>query len=111
MHQIFTVLEETLSEKTALAQVTVNVRLSPLSHVSSGNLQAAFKELSKGRDLKGVSLKVLALALPLVCNTCHRRVMIKKKVFACPSCGSANITIKMDKEFYVESINIKRHEF
>jgi|WetSurMetagenome_2_1015567.scaffolds.fasta_scaffold348612_2 Zn finger protein HypA/HybF involved in hydrogenase expression len=110
VQQIFTVLEEKLTKKASAAEITVNVRLSPLSHVSAGNLSAAFKELSKGMDLKGVSLKVQALALPLACNSCNRSTQITKKVFSCPFCGSADVNIKMDKEFYVESLDVKRKQ-
>jgi len=61
-------------------------------------------------DLKGVSIKVQALALPLACNSCNRSTLITKKVFSCPFCGSADVTIKMDKEFYVDSIDVKRKQ-
>ncbi|MFA5118975.1 MAG: hydrogenase maturation nickel metallochaperone HypA [Candidatus Omnitrophota bacterium] len=107
IQQIFTALEEASNKKAPLAQVTVNVRLSPLSHVSAGNLKAAFKELSIGTKFKGASLNVLALKLPLVCNSCDRKAMIVRKTFGCPSCGSADVTIAMDKEFFVESIDLK----
>jgi Zn finger protein HypA/HybF involved in hydrogenase expression len=108
IQQIFTALEGSLIRKAPSAQVTVNVRLSPLSHVSAGNLKAAFKELSVGTKFKGVPLNVLALKVPLVCNSCDRKAMIAKKTFGCPSCGSADVTIAMDKEFFVESIDLKR---
>ena len=55
-----------------------------------------------------MSLNILPLELPLVCKNCKRSTHITEKVFECPFCGSADIDIKMDKEFFVESIDIER---
>jgi len=107
VNEIFAVLKQELTKDTPPGRISVNVRLSPFSHVASESLQESFNALIKGEDFKDVSLNVLPLELPLKCNNCKRSIRITKKVFDCPSCGSADIDIQMDKEFFVESIDIE----
>jgi Zn finger protein HypA/HybF involved in hydrogenase expression len=106
--EIFSVLRQELSRGLPAGQVLVNVRLSPFSHVAAQNLQDSFRELSKAESFKDVSLKVLPLELEVECASCKRSSRIAKKVFGCPYCGSADINIKMEREFFVESIEIKK---
>ena len=110
INEIFAVLKEKLGEDVAMRQVVVNVRLSPFSHVAAESLQASFKELIKGESFKNVRLKVLPLEILLECKNCKRSTRINKRVFACPFCNSADVNIQMDKEFFVESIEIERKE-
>jgi Zn finger protein HypA/HybF involved in hydrogenase expression len=110
INEIFTVLKEKLGKERAVQQVIVNARLSPFSHVSAESLQGSFKELIKGENFKNVRLKVLPLEILLECKDCKRTARITKRVFGCPFCDSADVNIQMDKEFFVESIEIKRKE-
>ncbi|MBU1726427.1 MAG: hydrogenase maturation nickel metallochaperone HypA [Candidatus Omnitrophica bacterium] len=106
INEIFAVLKQKLTKEMASAQVIVNVRLSPFSHVTAITLEESFKELSKGESFKNVRLKVLPLEILLECKNCKRSTKISKKVFGCPFCNSADVNIQMDKEFFVESIEI-----
>jgi len=108
VNEIFAVLKQKLTKDTPSGRISVNVRLSPFSHVAAETLRESFNALIKGEDFKDVSLNVLPLELPLKCNNCKRITNITKKVFECPFCGSADIDIQMDKEFFVESIDIER---
>jgi len=108
VNEIFTVLKQKLNKDTASGQVVVNVRLSPFSHVAAESLQASFKELIKGEKFKNVRLKILPLEILLECKNCKRSTRITKRVFGCPFCNSADVNIQMDKEFFVESMEIGR---
>lgn len=106
--EIFTVLKQKLGEDAISGKVVVNIRLSPFSHVTAENLQASFKELIKGENFKNVRLKILPLEILLECKNCKRNTRIAKRVFNCPFCDSADVNIQMDKEFFIESIEMKR---
>ena len=106
VNEIFAVLKQELTKDTPPGRISVNVRLSPFSHIASESLRESFNALIKGEDFKDVSLNVLPLELPLKCNDCKRGTNITRKVFECPFCGSANIDIQMSQEFFVESIEI-----
>jgi len=110
INEIFAVLKEKLTKEAGLKGVIVNVRLSPFSHVGAESLQGSFKELIKGESFKNVHLKVLPLEILLECKSCKRNTQITKRVFACPFCNSSDINIQMDKEFFVESIEIERKQ-
>jgi Zn finger protein HypA/HybF involved in hydrogenase expression len=108
VNEIFAVLKEKLTKEADFERVIVNVRLSPFSHVGAESLQGSFEELIKGESFKNVDLKVLPLEIMLKCNDCHRSSQITMRIFACTICNSADINIQMDKEFFVESIEIER---
>ena len=106
VNEIFAVLKQELNKDAASGGILVNVRLSPFSHVSAETLRESFNMLVQGEKFKALSLNILPLELPLECKNCKRSTHITKKVFECPFCGSADIDIKMSKEFFVESIEI-----
>ncbi len=110
VNEIFAVLKRKLGKNAASGQVLVNVRLSPFSHVAAETLRESFNVLVQGEKFKAVSLNILPLELPLECKNCKRSTRITKKVFECPFCGSVDIDIKMDKEFFVESLEIEKKE-
>lgn len=110
VNEIFAVLEHKLGKDALVGPVTVNVRLSPFSHVTAETLRESFNVLVKAGKFKSASLNIYTLELPLKCNNCERSVRIDKKVFECPFCGSADINIQMDKEFFVESIEVERKD-
>jgi len=105
---IFVVLKQKLGEDTVSRQIVVNACLSPFSHVAAENLQESFKVLIKGENFKSVRLNILPLEVLLECKNCKRSTRIIQKVFSCPFCNSADVNIQMDKEFFVESIEIGR---
>jgi len=107
VNEIFAVLKQKLTKDTASGHVSVNVRLSPFSHVAAETLRESFNVLIEGQNFKAVSLNILPLELPLKCNNCKRATRITKKVFECPFCGSADIDIQMDREFFIESIEVE----
>ena len=107
VNEIFAVLKQKLNKDTPSEQISVNVRLSPFSHVSAETLRESFNMLIQGEKFNAVSLNILPLELPLECKNCKRSTHITKKVFECPFCGSSDIDIKMDKEFFVESIEVE----
>jgi len=109
INEIFSVLKEKLAKEKAVGRVVVNVRLSPFSHVAAEGLQGSFKELIKGESFKNVRLKILPLEILLECKSCKRSTRITERVFACHFCNSADVNIQMDKEFFVESIEIERN--
>lgn len=107
INEIFTVLDQELKQRKPVGQVVANVRLSPFSHVSAGNLQDSFLELTKEKGLDYVQLKIFPLEALLECKKCQKTSRITKREFSCPFCNSADINIRMDKEFYVESIEVE----
>jgi len=107
VNEILAVLRQELAKDMASGRISVNVRLSPFSHVAAESLRESFNVLIKAESFKDVALNILPLELPLECKNCKRSTHITKKVFECPFCGSADIDIQMDKEFFVESIEIE----
>jgi len=110
INEIFAVLKQELNKDTVSRQIVVNARLSPFSHVTIESLQESFKELIKGEDFENVRLNVLPFEILLECKNCKRSTHTTQKVFSCSFCSSADVNIQMDKEFFVESIEIGHKE-
>ena len=108
INEIFAVLKQKLDEGALSGQIIINTRLSPFSHVSAQNLRQSFKALSKGRNFTNVRLKVFPAEIMLECKSCKRSSRITQRIFGCPICGSADVEIRTDKEFFVETIEIKQ---
>jgi Zn finger protein HypA/HybF involved in hydrogenase expression len=110
VNEIFSILKEKLAKEADVEQVVVNVRLSPFSHVSAEGLQGSFRELVQGEDFKNVQIRVLPLEILLECKNCKRNTKVAKRVLGCPFCGSSDVDLQMDKEFFVESLEIMPKE-
>jgi len=110
VNEIFAVLNQKIGKNAVSGQIAVNARLSPFSHVTPEGLRGSFKELSKAEGFKNVRLKILPLEILLECKNCNRISRIAKRIFACPFCNSMDINIQMDKEFFVESVEIQHKE-
>lgn len=107
INEIFTALKQKIGQGHSLAKAVVHVRLSPFSHVTPEALQSIFKELAKVEGFKNARLDVLPLEILIECKNCKKTTGVTKKVFACPACNSANVSLQMDREFSVESIDIQ----
>ncbi len=108
--EILAVLKQELTAGMVKKRVLVNVRSSPFSHVTAEGLQGSFKELTRDGQFKDVKLKIFPLESLLECKNCKRSMRITEKIFGCPFCNSTDINIQMDKEFYVESLEIERKD-
>jgi Zn finger protein HypA/HybF involved in hydrogenase expression len=107
VNEIIAVLKEQKGKGDGSGRAVVTVRLSPFSHVSADNLRGAYEALVKGAEFHDVELNILPLEILLVCKSCKRSSRVAKRVFGCPFCNSADVDIQMDKEFFVESIEIE----
>jgi hydrogenase nickel insertion protein HypA len=108
VNEIFSVLKNRFSKNTINSVVSVNVRLSPLSHVTKEGLLNTYQGLVKGSDFEHIKLNVGSLSLLLRCHSCQNNSTITSPTFKCPRCNSQDIELNFDKEFIIESIEINR---
>lgn len=104
INQITSALKQKIGKDKHSGRVVVSVRLSPFSHVSAESLLKSFGEMVVGENYAKASLNVFPLEIPLECKSCGRSTGVDKKIFGCPFCGSANISLQLDREFFVESV-------
>jgi hydrogenase nickel insertion protein HypA len=110
VQEIFSVLKEQAAKNQGHKAVAVTVRLSPLSHVTSDGLRATYKTLSRGGAYENVRVQVEPLPLRVSCERCKKISQVTARVFACPSCGSDDIEMRFDKEFFVESVEFESED-
>ena len=95
-----------ISHKSAKT-VSVNVSLSPASHVSPDGLRAAIGLMVETEGLKDINVNVRSMVLAVICKSCGNLFKIHKATFRCPRCLSVDIDIEMGKEFIIDSIEIE----
>lgn len=95
---------------TVLRNAVVNVRLSPFSHVTSQGLEETFKEFSRETDFKEVRLNIVPLEIRICCKNCKGTSKVSQAVLSCAYCGSADLDIQIDREFFIESIELEDAE-
>ena len=110
VNEIFSVVKDKLNKDKTNNVVSVNVKLSPLSHVSKEGLLDTYQELAKGSGFERIRLNIEPLGVLLSCHHCKNTSTISKPAFKCPLCDSDDIELNFDKEFIIESIEIDKQE-
>lgn len=110
VNEVFSALKNRFSNDTINSIVSVNVKLSPLSHVAKEGLLNTYRELAKGSGFEHIKLNVEPLDLLLRCRSCKNISTVSSPTFKCPRCNSQDIELNFDKEFIIESIEINKQE-
>ena len=105
--KIILLLRDKISEVSRAKKVTVNVVLSPFTHVTRESLTEAFKMLSSRENLGNVELSIATSGVSIKCGKCGVTSEVTRPVSACPKCGSADLEIGNVEEFVIESLEIK----
>lgn len=107
VNEILTVLKNNSDKGIALRNAVVNVRLSPFSHVTAKGLQETFKEFSKETGFKEVRLNIIPLEVTGYCKNCKSISKVSQAALNCAHCGSVDLDIQIDREFFVESVELE----
>ena len=107
VNEILIILKNNLDKSVPLRNAVVNIRLSPFSHVTSGVLQETFREFSKETDFKEVRLNIIPLEVTRYCKNCKSTSKVSQTALNCTHCGSLDLDIQIDREFFVESIELE----
>jgi len=97
---------KTISHGTNI--IAVNALLSPLSHVKPETLKETFAALVKSTPFESIILNVKTLHLGMKCSSCQASFSVDKPTFLCPSCHSSSLTITHQKEFEIESLEVRK---
>lgn len=105
--QIIFVLKNKLEPAMLSKTITVNVKLSPLSHVTAEGLRETFKQLVQNEPFaKNTRLNIQALDFDVYCRKCKKISKQAKPIFKCPVCGCADLDIQKEREFIIDSVEI-----
>lgn len=89
------------------SKVTVNVSLSPFSHVTARGLKETFGQLLSEATRKNIGLNIIPLEYELHCRSCKNISKGAKPIFECPRCKSADFDIEKEPEFTIDSVEIE----
>ena len=106
-NDIIFILNNKLDKGMSSKPITVNVKLSPFSHVTPPRLKETFDLLIKGEKFKDVKLNVTPMEFEAYCRSCRAVSKSDKAIFNCPRCGSPDFDINKEREFYVDNIEVE----
>jgi len=101
-------LKKEAGKKEKSALVTIEVYLSPLSHVTPRRLKDVFGLLLKGEGFNNVVLNVNVSEISAHCRKCGKTWKSKKPTFECPKCKNSYFELDHWEEFYIESIKFEK---
>lgn len=110
VNEVFSVVRNKFPKDAIKSVVCVNVKLSPLSHVTKQGLLATYQELAKGGSFERIKIKIEPLGVLLHCRSCKNDSTITVPTLNCPSCNSRDIELDFNKEFIINSIEIDKQE-
>jgi len=104
--KIIVLLKEKIKADKKTQHITVNVKLSPLSHVTEESLLNAFNTLSEKEGFGDVILNIKRGGVRIICKKCNAVLEIAKPATECPKCGWPELEIEDNEEFVVESLEV-----
>lgn len=105
--KIVALLKEKKSEGIEPRRITVNIILSPFTHVTGKSLLSAFGMLGTPEGVSDATLNIKTGEILIRCDKCGKNTKITAPVSACPVCGSGSFQIQNPDEFLIDSIEIK----
>jgi len=81
-----------------------------LSSMIDDSVQFYWDILSQGTAAEGAQLHFRRVPAEMQCFVCHHHFVMPSDTFACPSCGSAQVSVVAGDEFYLESIEVQPRE-
>lgn len=107
-HQIIDRLKREVAKDGKAANITVEVSLSPFSHVTPERLKEVFKLLTEEERYTNTVLNIAALEFCVHCKKCNQTWKSAKPTFKCPKCDSADFELEKWEEFYIDSVRVGR---
>ncbi|MDD5436578.1 MAG: hydrogenase maturation nickel metallochaperone HypA [Candidatus Omnitrophica bacterium] len=105
--QILAAVKMKTAAGSAAGPITVNVRLSPFSHVRPEGLEETFRLLAENEGYRNVKLNINILEFNMHCRMCGRDSRHGGAVFACPHCKGQDFDIEKGDEFYIDKVEVR----
>lgn len=105
--EIIGIVQENLPGGNNHCVKTVKLKIGKLTNILPDSLTFCFEALTKDTALDGAQLDIQHIPITLQCNGCRAVSEIEGFVFACPSCGSADIKTIAGDELQVSEIEIR----
>lgn len=105
-NQILDGIKKKAPDNSKAGAITVDVYLSPFSHVTPKRLKDVFKLIADDEDYSNVILNVHPLEFCVHCKKCGQTWKSAKPTFKCPACDSSDYDLGKWEEFYIDSIHV-----
>ncbi len=106
-NSIIEVALEEMTKRQTESIVSIGVRIGALTCVSPEALSFSFEAAIADTPLAGTKLVIEQVPVKGRCKSCSRYMAIRDFVFACPSCGSRNLSIKEGEELDIAYIEVR----
>ena len=89
---------------------SVQVEIGDLRAVEDESLRFFFEIFAKGTALEGAKLEIEHIPIRAYCTKCRRNIEVERTIFACPLCGSFQISPLGGQELRVRSIEVENED-
>jgi len=100
-----TVLDE-VKKHNYRSVTAIGLRIGALSDVVPEALEFGFSAIVSGTPLEATRLEIESVPVTGRCSGCKESFEVKGFVFACPGCGSSDITIEKGQELDIAYIEV-----
>jgi len=107
-NRILDSLKKEVGKRENNTPVTIDVYLSPLSHVTPQRLKDVFSLLSEEAGFVNTTMNVNIAEFCIRCKKCGKSWKSAQPTFECPECDSADFELEKWEEFYIDSIRIEK---
>jgi hydrogenase nickel incorporation protein HypA/HybF len=84
----------------------LNLVIGELASVVDDSVQFYWDMIAKDTIAEGAILNFKRIPSTLRCTNCAHEFPLNQQDFACPACGSAQVTVAGGEEFFLESIDV-----
>lgn len=107
--KIIALLKTKVKRSGDYKRVTVNIVLSPFTHVTPESLSLAFSAINTGEGgFKDVVLNIEKGKVSIKCKKCGSVTATCKPITACPYCSSGDFELESAEDFQIVSVEIER---
>jgi hydrogenase nickel incorporation protein HypA/HybF len=86
--------------------VSLDLVIGQYASLVDDSIQFYWDMIAEGTLAEGAQLVFHRLPATFECQACHAQYVPLEDDFACPTCGSEQVTLVSGREFYLESIDV-----
>ncbi len=88
----------------------INLKVGKLAAIVPDSLRFCFEVAARDTALAGAELHIEEIPVQARCNACRHEWTIAQPAFACPACGSGEITLLSGRELDIESLELAEED-
>ena len=103
---ILSIANQAAEENRGSKVTDIYLVIGQLSSIVDDSVQFYWDLIAAGTIAEGAELAFTRVPAALCCNACGCTFPLSHERYACPQCGSEDVTVEGGQEFYLDSIDV-----